>query len=70
MSIYGEVMETNLPLIRVLATTLLSELDSLNKEVEEEPFDLHEKVRELEIKLIRTALTKTGGKQPVYWELK
>lgn len=59
-------MESNVALIRALATTLLSELDSLHMSDEilsEDDFDLNEKVREFEIKLIKTALLKTGGNQ-------
>lgn len=59
-------MESNVALIRALATTLLSELDSLYMSDEiltEDNFDLNEKVREFEIKIIKTALLKTGGNQ-------
>lgn len=60
-------MNSNLPLLKALATTLLSEIDSLGDKSSffagDEPFNLHEKVREFEIKLIKTALIKTGGNQ-------
>ncbi len=60
-------MDSNISLIKALATTLLTEIDSLN--VGEElltanaSFDLNEKVREFEVKLIKTALIKTKGNQ-------
>jgi DNA-binding NtrC family response regulator len=60
-------MSNNLSLIKALATTLISEIESLkiNDEVEIEDgnFNLSEKVKEFEIKLIRLALIKTGGNQ-------
>lgn len=60
-------MEYNLPLIRALATTLLSEIDTVGNGnqtfSQDEPFSLNEKVREFEVKLIRAALLKTGGNQ-------
>lgn len=60
-------MDSNLSLIKALATTLLSEIDSWNENqqilLSEARFDLNEKVREFEIKLIKAALVKTGGNQ-------
>lgn len=60
-------MDSNLPLIKALATTLLKEIDDLNESPEilknEEVFSLNEKVREFETKLIKAALIKTGGNQ-------
>lgn len=60
-------MDSNLSLIKALASTLNSELDSIEEEseilAENRPFDLNEKVREFEIKLIKTALIKTKGNQ-------
>ena len=60
-------MSSNLSLIKALATTLLSELDSIQTTddivVDDENFDLNEKLREFEIKLIKLALTVTGGNQ-------
>lgn len=60
-------MDSGLSLIKALATTLLTEIDSLSENdkilIENGSFDLNEKVREFEIKLIRTALLKTGGNQ-------
>ncbi len=60
-------METNLSLIKALAKTLLTEIDSLNNNNEiftkESPFALEEKVRDFEVKLIRAALIKTAGNQ-------
>jgi DNA-binding NtrC family response regulator len=54
-------------LIRSLATTLLSEIDSMDSVShipgESSSFVLSDKVREFEIKLIRTALLKTAGNQ-------
>ena len=62
------MVDSNLSLIKALATTLLTEIDSLGVgggEVfaKESSFDLNEKVREFETKLIRAALIKTGGNQ-------
>lgn len=60
-------MNSGIPLIRSLATTLLSEIDSLNDQdkaaLDGNAFDLSQSVREFEIKLIRTALMRTGGNQ-------
>lgn len=60
-------MESNLALIKALTSALLSELDSLNIDeatlTETEVFNFNNKVREFEIKLIKTALLKTGGNQ-------
>ena len=59
-------MDSGISLIRSLATTLLSEIDSLGayeSEPEGDSFVLSDTVREFEIKLIRTALLKTGGNQ-------
>ena len=60
-------MSNNLSLIKALATTLISEIDSLkiNDEVEIEDgnFNLSERVKEFEIKIIKLALLKTGGNQ-------
>ncbi len=58
---------SNLPLLKALVATLISEIDSLSesRQILEEggTFDLQEKVREFEIKSIKTALVKTGGNQ-------
>ena len=58
-------MDHNLSLIKALVTTLQMEVETLNssEELTDEPVDLSEKVREYEIKLIRSALVKTGGNQ-------
>ena len=58
-------MDSGFSLIRALATTLLTELDSLNIEdaTDNGVFDLNKRVKEFEIKLIRAALLKTGGNQ-------
>ncbi len=60
-------MDSGISLIRSLATTLLSEIDSLGEDDEilgsSDSFVLSEMVRDFEIKLIRTALLKTGGNQ-------
>lgn len=61
-------MDSNLSLVKALATTLLAEIDSLNVngqilDGEENSFHFAEIVREFEIKLIKTALTRTGGNQ-------
>ncbi len=60
-------MDSGFSLIKSLATTLLAEIDSLSESdkilIENGSFDLNEKVREFEIKLIRTALLKTRGNQ-------
>ena len=60
-------MDSGISLIKSLATTLLSEIDSLSLTVnapgENDKFVLSDLVREFEIKLIRTALLKTGGNQ-------
>jgi DNA-binding NtrC family response regulator len=60
-------MDSGISLIRSLATTLLSEIDSIavaTKELgEDDSFVLSNSVRDFEIKLIKTALLKTGGNQ-------
>lgn len=60
-------MDSGISLIKALATTLLTEIDSLSENnnilTENGSFDLNEKVREFEVKLIRTALLKTRGNQ-------
>ena len=60
-------MDPGISLIRSLATTLLTEIESLNlgahTSEDDKSFVLSEMVREFEIKLIRTALLKTGGNQ-------
>lgn len=60
-------MDSSLSLIRALATTLLTEIDSLATDdiatVEDGSFNLYEKVREFEVKLIKAALLKTSGNQ-------
>ncbi len=60
-------MDSGLSLVKALAATLLSEIDSLDIEdkvlPENESFDLNERVREFEVKLIRAALLKKGGNQ-------
>ena len=60
-------MDSGISLIRSLATTLLSEIDSLGEDDEilgsSDSFVLREMVRDFEINLIRTALLKTGGNQ-------
>jgi DNA-binding NtrC family response regulator len=60
-------MDSGISLIRSLATTLLSEIDSLGEDNDfpskNGPFVLSDSVRDFEIKLIRTALLKTGGNQ-------
>jgi len=59
--------ESNVALIKALASALLLELDSLKNNDEilnrEPVFNLNEKVREFEVKLIKTALLKTNGNQ-------
>jgi DNA-binding NtrC family response regulator len=60
-------MSNNLSLIKALATTLISEIDSLKiddeVEIEDGNFNLSERVKEFEIKIIKLALLKTGGNQ-------
>jgi len=59
-------MDSGISLIKSLATTLLSEIDSLGDVAilgESDRFVLSESVRDFEIKLIKTALFKTGGNQ-------
>jgi len=61
-------MDSGISLIRSLATTLLSEIDSLPEidttlESSGSVVVLSEMVRDFEIKLIRTALLRTGGNQ-------
>ena len=60
-------MDSGISLIRSLSTTLLSEIDLLGESDEilesSGSFVLSEMVRDFEIKLIRTALVKTGGNQ-------
>lgn len=60
-------MDSGFSLIKALATTLLSEIDSLGEDdkilLENGSFDLHERVREFEIKLIRAALLRARGNQ-------
>ena len=60
-------MDSSISLIKSLASTLLAEIDSLsdNNDFSNEKgsFDLNEKVREFEAKLIRAALLKTQGNQ-------
>lgn len=59
--------ESNVALIKALATALLSELDTLNVNDEiltgNAGFNLTARVREFEIKLIKTALIKADGNQ-------
>ena len=59
--------ESNVALIKALAAALLSELDSLNGSDEiltgNAGFNLNERVREFEMKLIKTALIKADGNQ-------
>lgn len=60
-------MDSGFSLIKALAATLLSEIDSLNDDdkilLENGSFDLNERVQEFEVKLIRAALLKTRGNQ-------
>ena len=60
-------MDSGISLIKSLATTLLAEIDALsdndNFSIESGSFDLVEKVREFEIKLIKAALLRTRGNQ-------
>lgn len=60
-------MDSGVSLIRALATTLLTEIDSLTSDEtfnnEGDSFDLNNRVREFEIKLIRAALLRSGGNQ-------
>jgi len=60
-------MDSGISLIRSLATTLLSEIDSLpeiDTSLESNgALVLSEMVRDFEVKLIRTALLRTGGNQ-------
>jgi DNA-binding NtrC family response regulator len=60
-------MDSGFSLIKALATTLLTEIDSLGEDSailsDGGSFDLSERVREFEVKLIRAALLKTGGNQ-------
>ena len=60
-------MDSGVSLIRALATTLLTEIDSLSVDAalnnNGESFDLNHQVREFEIKLIRAALLRSGGNQ-------
>lgn len=58
-------MDSGFSLIKALATTLLTEIDSIAAGdhiiAENVSFNLNERVREFEIKLIRAALLKTRG---------
>lgn len=60
-------MDSGVSLIRALATTLLTEIDSLPSDdalkSNGDSFDLNNRVREFEIKLIRAALLRAGGNQ-------
>lgn len=60
-------MESNITLIKSLAIALLTELETVktSDEIlgEDSVFDLNEKVREFETKLIKIALLKAGGNQ-------
>ena len=60
-------MDSGFSLIKALATTLLSEIDALNSDDKvsagKGDFDLNEKVREFEVRLIKAALLKTRGNQ-------
>ena len=59
-------MDSGVSLIRALATTLLTEIDSLTSDEtynNGDSFDLNNRVREFEIKLIRAALLRSGGNQ-------
>ena len=60
-------MDSGISLIKSLASTLLAEIDSLSDNddfsFEKGSFDLNEKVREFEAKLIKAALLKTQGNQ-------
>lgn len=59
-------MDSGVALIKALAATLLSEIDSLERDdirLEDASFDLAEQVRAFETKLIKTALVKTHGNQ-------
>lgn len=60
-------MDSGFSLIKALAMTLLSEIDSLSTDdinlVDNGSFHLNEKVREFEVKLIKAALLKTRGNQ-------
>lgn len=60
-------MNSSISLIKSLASTLLAEIDSLpgdnNHVFGSGAFDMYETVRDFEVKLIRTALLKTGGNQ-------
>jgi hypothetical protein len=61
-------MDSGFSLIKALANTLPTEIDSLVEDdrnlLEKGTFDLSEKAREFEIKLIRTNLSKTGESAP------
>lgn len=59
-------MDSGVSLIKALATTLLSEIDELESDdirLEGSSFDMAERVRAFETKLIKTALIKTQGNQ-------
>jgi DNA-binding NtrC family response regulator len=60
-------MDSNLKIIKALTVALLSELDSLIPEkedyAEKNNFNFNKKVKEFEVKLIKTALLKTSGNQ-------
>jgi len=60
-------MDSGISLIKTLASALLAEIDLLGDNndfsIEKGSFDLYEKVREFEIKLIKAALLKTSGNQ-------
>ena len=60
-------MDSNLNLIKTLAKSLILEIDSLKDnneiQIEEKNFNLGERVREFEIKMIKAALIKTAGNQ-------
>ncbi|MGD9560892.1 MAG: helix-turn-helix domain-containing protein [Pyrinomonadaceae bacterium] len=59
-------MDSGVSLIKALAATLLTEIDSLENDdisMGDDAFDLAEQVRAFEVKLIKTALVKTQGNQ-------
>jgi DNA-binding NtrC family response regulator len=60
-------MDSGFSLIKALAATLLTEIDSLavdEKVISENgSFNLNDRMREFEVKLIRAALLKTRGNQ-------
>ena len=59
------VADARIAALKVLAMTLLTEIESLETRINtsDSPLNLQEEVHRFEAALIRVALTKTGGRQ-------